>query len=239
MIKLRLNNLLIPVLLLIAAQSMAQNRIVIRGNVSDPSGNALELVNVSIFGLPHGATTDAKGDYQFRTIRKDELRVMFSSLGYESKSIIIATADYPSAKSIEVNAILNLEITAINEIIVSADRGMEMNLIRIDPLINKIIPSASGNFEAILKPLPGVSSSNELSSQYSVRGGNFDENMVYVNDIEVYRPILIRSGQQEGLSFINPDMVSSVLFSAGGFDAKYGDKMSSDRKSTRLNSSHT
>ena len=81
--------------------------------------------------------------------------------------------------------------------------------------------------EAILKTLPGVSSANELSSQYSVRGGNFDENLVYVNGIEIYRPFLVRSGQQEGLSFVNTDMVGSILFSAGGFEAKYGDKMSS------------
>src|SRR5450759_4012687 len=75
--------------------------------------------------------------------------------------------------------------------------------------------------------MPGVASNNELSSQYSVRGGNYDENLVYVNDVEIYRPFLVRSGQQEGLSFLNPDLVSSISFSAGGFDAKYGDKMSS------------
>jgi hypothetical protein len=99
-------------------------------------------------------------------------------------------------------------------------------MIRIDPKLFDALPSASGGVEAILKVL-GASSNNELSSQYSVRGGNYDENLVYVNDFEIYRPFLIRSGQQEGLSFINSDMVSSLLFSAGGFAAKYGDKMSS------------
>ena len=89
------------------------------------------------------------------------------------------------------------------------------------------IPTISGGIEAVLKTLPGVSSNNELSSQYNVRGGNYDENLVYVNDIEIYRPFLVRSGQQEGLSFINPDLVGSLSFSAGGFEAKYGDKMSS------------
>ncbi len=101
------------------------------------------------------------------------------------------------------------------------------NLIRIDPKIAFSIPTSSDKIPTLLKTLPGVSSNNELSSQYSVRGGNYDENLVYVNDIEIYRPYLVRSGQQEGLSFINSDLVSSLLFSAGGFDAKYGDKMSS------------
>ena len=98
---------------------------------------------------------------------------------------------------------------------------------RIDPKAINILPSASNGVEALLKTLPGVTSNNELSSQYSVRGGNYDENLIYVNDIEIYRPYLVRSGQQEGLSFVNSDMVSSILFSAGGFEAKYGDKMSS------------
>ena len=219
--------LLLTALFSLSLMSMGQNRIVLRGQVSDTAGTPMELVNVSIFGLPHGATTDEEGNYQFRTQKKEELRVQFSILGYERKEIVIKTADYPGQSSIVLNATLVEAVSNLDEITVTADREQDLNLTRIDPLINKIIPSASGNFEAILKPLPGVSSTNELSSQYSVRGGNFDENMVYVNDIEVYRPLLIRSGQQEGLSFINPDMVSSVLFSAGGFDARYGDKMSS------------
>ena len=98
---------------------------------------------------------------------------------------------------------------------------------KIKPKHVRIIPGNSIGVEAVLKTLPGVSSANELSSQYSVRGGNFDENLVYVNGIEIYRPFLVRSGQQEGLSFVNTDMVGSILFSAGGFEAKYGDKMSS------------
>ena len=97
---------------------------------------------------------------------------------------------------------------------------------RLNPEISMKIPTIGG-FEDILKSLPSVSSNNELSSQYNVRGGNFDENLVFVNDVEIFRPLLVRSGQQEGLSFINSDMVSAIVFSAGGFEAKYGDKMSS------------
>ncbi|GHV72620.1 TonB-dependent receptor [Bacteroidia bacterium] len=99
--------------------------------------------------------------------------------------------------------------------------------VRIDATNTKILPTISANIEDLIKTLPGVHSNTELSSQYSVRGGNYDENLIYVNDIEIFRPFLIRSGEQEGLSFINPDLVSSLKFSAGGFEAKYGDKMSS------------
>ena len=98
---------------------------------------------------------------------------------------------------------------------------------KLNPKQAQLLPSISGGIEDLIKTLPGVSSNNELSSQYTVRGGNFDENLVYVNGIEIYRPFLIRSGQQEGLSFLNPSLVSSISFSAGGFSAEYGDKLSS------------
>ena len=108
------------------------------------------------------------------------------------------------------------------------DRQIRTNTFnRIDTKTITLIPSANAGIEDLIKTMPGVSSHNELSSTYSVRGGNYDENLVFVDDIEVYRPFLIRAGQQEGLSFLNPDLVSSILFSAGGFDARFGDKMSS------------
>jgi hypothetical protein len=116
----------------------------------------------------------------------------------------------------------------ISEIVVLDQRQTSGNIVKINPKsINGLPDVGMGSVEGIIKTLPGVSASNELSSQYSVRGGSFDENLVYVNDIEVYRPYLVRTGQQEGMSFVNSDMVSSIEFSAGGFDAKYGDKMSS------------
>ena len=115
------------------------------------------------------------------------------------------------------------EMTVID--IVGENRTIEIT--RIDPKLFFQLPTAGGSIEDLIKTQMGVTSNNELSSSYSVRGGNFDENLVYVNDIEVYRPFLVRSGQQEGLSFANPDMVSNINFSAGGFEAKYGDKMSS------------
>ena len=142
---------------------MAQNRIVIQGNVKDSTGAALELVNVSIYGLPHGTTTDEKGNFKFRTVKEEELRVQFSILGYHKKEIIISTDNYPGQEFIVVNAVLKENINNLEQIIVTADRALDLNVTRIDPLISKNLPSASGNFEAILKPLPGVSSTNELS----------------------------------------------------------------------------
>ena len=122
---------------------------------------------------------------------------------------------------------LQQDVRSIKEVSVSARQERASTFHRIDVEELNYMPTTTGKVEAIIKSQAGVSSNNELSSQYSVRGGNFDENLVYVNDIEIYRPFLVRSGQQEGLSFVNSDLVSSVKFSAGGYDARYGDKMSS------------
>ena len=132
-----------------------------------------------------------------------------------------------NGQNYSLNVVLKPSNTILEDIIVKDKKSRKDNLSRIKTKHVQVLPGNNGGIEAILKTLPGVSSANELSSQYSVRGGNFDENLVYVNGIEVYRPFLIHSGQQEGLSFINSDMVGSILFSAGGFAAKYGDKMSS------------
>ena len=126
-----------------------------------------------------------------------------------------------------LNIKLKTSSKVLNDVIITDQGSRKESFNKIKPKHVSVLPGNSGGIEAILKTLPGVSSANELSSQYSVRGGNFDENLVYVNGIEIYRPFLVRSGRQEGLSFVNTDMVNSILFSAGGFDAKYGDKMSS------------
>jgi len=123
--------------------------------------------------------------------------------------------------------VLQVSVTSLDEVSVSEEIDRSTTITRINIKTLNHLPTTSGSVEAMIKTLPGVSSTNELSSQYSVRGGNFDENLVYVNDIEIYRPFLIRSGQQEGMSFINSDMVSAIRFSSGGFEASYGDKMSS------------
>ncbi|HAH56561.1 MAG TPA: hypothetical protein DCL86_00280, partial [Bacteroidales bacterium] len=127
----------------------------------------------------------------------------------------------------ELNRKLTQTAVELPDFVVEDRQIRSSSLSPINPRLATQIPSTSGGIEALIKTLPGVSSNTELSSQYSVRGGNYDENLVYVNDVEIYKPFLVRSGQQEGLSFLNPDLVSSILFSAGGFDARYGDKMSS------------
>ena len=120
------------------------------------------------------------------------------------------------------------EAEILSPVIINTDRRQQVQgLVNIEPETIRKITGAQPGVENILKSLPGVNSNNELSTQYAVRGGNYDENLVYVNDVEIYRPFLIRSGQQEGLSFTNTDLVSNVDFSAGGFQAKYGDKLSS------------
>jgi len=202
-----------------------QETITIYGSVSDKNGTPLPLVNISVINSKVGVSTNEKGEYELKiTAIKYPIIVMFSNIGFEQKKITI-NEGFKGKKKIDIK--LDFQINNLGEISVEEKREKTTNLTRIDPKIIEVIPTAAGGIESILKTLPGVSSNNELSSQYTVRGGNFDENLVYLNDIEIYRPQLIRSGQQEGLSILNPDLVSSIQFSAGGFDAKYGDKMSS------------
>ncbi len=201
----------------------SQNQAVVYGKVTDEKGTPLELVNVAISGLPGGAVTDSKGKYELTIPAGRNVYIAFSYMGYEKK---VQQVRVEKGERKEVNMSIKQNMTELTGVAVEDKRVRTSNIIRIDPKIADMLPM-SNSINALIKIQPGVSATNELSSQYRVRGGNFDENLVYVNDIEIYRPLLIRSGQQEGLSFVNPDMTSSVLFSAGGFDAKYGDKMSS------------
>lgn len=207
----------------------SQDEIRIFGKITDTKKKPIELVNISIKGQPYGTTTNKDGNYQFYIPNIKRFVVVFSCVGYESKELSFdrTNQNLIHFSYLELNGKLKASLKKISQINISDQQYRKTSLTRIDPKIMYVIPDVSGNIEAVIKTLPGVSSNNELSSQYSVRGGNFDENLVYVNDIEVYRPLLIRSGQQEGLSFVNSDLVSSILFSAGGFDAKYSDKMSS------------
>ncbi|WP_372772928.1 carboxypeptidase-like regulatory domain-containing protein [Mangrovibacterium sp.] len=196
----------------------------VTGKITDTKGKSLEAVNISLKGFPIGTTSDRNGKYTLRIPANREITLQFSMIGYQiSQKRLNAKA----GEEIELNLLLDESSEHIQEVQVSS-QARQQNMTRIDPQFGQVIPDASsGAVEALIKTLPGVSTNNELSAQYSVRGGNYDENLVYVNDIEVYRPFLVRSGQQEGLSFINSDLVSSIEFSSGGFDAKYGDKMAS------------
>lgn len=202
---------------------MGQSKGVIKGAVADSSGKAIELANVVVANTVTGVTTTADGRF-FLELEPGEHLLVVSCVGYERKEQRVRVA---AGSTVEVSFILESQNQQINEVTVTGEQRVFSSIERINIKDFGVVPNVSGNFESILKSMPGVSSSNELSSQYSVRGGNFDENLVYVNDVEIYRPFLVRSGQQEGISFINSDMVSGVEFSAGGFAAEYGDKMSS------------
>jgi len=197
----------------------------LKGIVTDKDNKGIEAVNVSIIGKQIGTSTNEKGEYLLNLKANRSFLISFTFIGYEP--IKIRVPMLKMGQEYVLNQQMQLQSFIKKEIIVEDKQSRKKTLTRIKPKHATVIPNSSGGVEALLKTLPGVSSANELSSQYSVRGGNFDENLVYVNGIEVYRPFLVRSGQQEGLSFINPDLVGSIVFSAGGFDAKYGDKMSS------------
>jgi hypothetical protein len=203
--------------------SIAQSTATIFGRITNSENEPIEDVSISILGSPQAPVyTDKNGEYTYTIPADKEVTIVFYNLSHnkEQRSIQLKPDE-----RLELNTSLVFKNQISTVEVTDASRFQELT--RLDPIHITHIPTASQDFNAILFTLPGVSSRNELSSSYSVRGGNYDENLVYVNGIEVYRPFLTRSGQQEGLSFINPDLVSSVLFSAGGFEAKYGDKMSS------------
>lgn len=197
---------------------------IVFGTIRDTARNPLQFVNIAIIQLGTGTTSDTSGFFQLEVPSGQPYVIRISSIGYETIELEIRLE---SGERKDLSQVLVPSASEIAEVRVLTQYDRSSTFFRLDKKDFVGIPSAAGQFEAVLKTLPGVASNNELSSQYSVRGGNFDENLVYVNDIEIYRPFLIRSGQQEGLSFINPDMVESVRFSAGGFDASFGDKMSS------------
>lgn len=208
---------------LLTLSSYSQNTASVFGKITDGEGGPVEGVSISILGSSQAlAITSPTGEFNYTIPADKEVIIVFNHINYKQVQRTVKLA--PSEK---LNIGRAMEFKNIFDIVVVTDQNRFKELTRLDPINFTHIPTASEDFNAILFTLPGVSSRNELSSSYSVRGGNFDENLVYVNGIEVYRPFLTRSGQQEGLSFINADLVSSVLFSAGGFEAKYGDKMSS------------
>lgn len=196
---------------------------VLSGRVTDAvSGGALEFVNVGIPGTSIGDVTTNKGVYKIVIKSADSVTVRYSFTGYESKELRLKVVG-----EVQRDVVLRPVAKRLDEVEISDDKTRQSSFTQIDvqKLEDAVGPSAG--VESLLKTLPDVNSNNELSSQYSVRGGSFDENLVYINGVEVFRPMLIRSGQQEGMSIINPDLVDYILFSPGGFEASYGDKMSS------------
>ena len=195
----------------------------IKGVILDE--NKQPVRGVTVTSSLKSTVSDATGFYFLEVVANQKVTIVFSHLSFK-KSTLIRT--FSVNEDFEFYPVLNKEAEEMAEVtVVKNKRDRIEGIANIDPATIRKIPGANAGVENVLKTFAGVSGNNELSTQYSVRGGNYDENLVYVNEIEVYRPFLIRSGQQEGLSFTNTDLVENVDFSAGGFQAKYGDKLSS------------
>ncbi len=194
------------------------------GKVVDEQGHPIEMANVVVPELLVGYTTDPRGYYELSLLSDSTWTIHFSFVGYEQAK---ATVRLKKGEKRKLDVVLKSTATVLPDAVIS-DRATEASsLTRLDAKQATLLPTMGGGVETLIKTLPGVVSNNELSSQYRVRGGNFDENLIYVNGIEIYRPFLVGSGQQEGLSFVNSQLVNNIEFSAGGFAAEYGDKMSS------------
>ncbi len=222
-------------MLLFGSMILHAQSFTLSGVISDEEGNAIELATVSC--LDQGAVTVAnlKGEYSLNLKSADSVVVKFSMVGFQTRTRVLHN---PKGKQRLLVTLYPMK--ELDEVVVTEKRRQTTGTDQLDAKNLRNTPSTTGNaVEELVQQQAGVSTHNELSSQYNVRGGSFDENSVYINGTEVYRPLLIRSGQQEGLSVINSDMVEKIGFSSGGFEAKYGDKMSSAldiqyRKPTRL-----
>ena len=218
-----LRNIILALILFLPLCSLQAQEFTLTGRVVDSHDSPIELASVSCLSQGKATMTDLKGHFSISLRSADSVAVKFSMIGYKSKTRILRR---PRGK--QTLRITLLPMDALSEVVVTEKRRQTTATEQLDIKNLKDNPSASGNaVEELIQQQAGVSSHNELSSQYNVRGGSFDENSVYINNVEIYRPLLIRIGQQEGLSIINPDMVESIGFSSGGFEAKYGDKMSS------------
>lgn len=203
-------------------QMLAQTA-TLRGILLDELNTPIENANISANNV--GTTSNSNGFYSLKIPANKEVSVVFSHVSHKSVRVVFKLKN---GQEFEFNPILKIEVEQIETVVITGTKRSDFEgVTTISPQIIRTIKGAQPGVENLLKTLAGVNISNELSTQYSVRGGNFDENLVYVNGIEVYRPFLVRSGQQEGLSFVNTDMVQDLQFSAGGFQAKYGDKLSS------------
>ncbi|MCH5225873.1 MAG: carboxypeptidase-like regulatory domain-containing protein [Muribaculaceae bacterium] len=211
-------------LALLLPSLMNAENVKISGRVRDNEDKPLEFATVRIGGTAIGTNTDLKGEYSLTVAKKDTLEVIFTCVGFKTVNRKLIDPQ----EEVTLNVKMMPDDVQLEEVEVTGFRNNINGMQTLDVDSYKGSPDVSGgSIESMLTTMPGVNSSNELSSQYSVRGGSFDENSVYINGVEIYRPQLVRSGQQEGLSIINPDLVGNVKFSSGGFPARYSDKMSS------------
>lgn len=203
---------------------LALSQVRIHGKIVDQADEPLDFVTVRIAGTAVGTTSGLDGTYALSVAESDTIKVIFTSIGYQevNRTLIDASGD------VTLNVRMSENTHELGEVEVLDFKKQTNQMQHLDGSISRLSPDVNGgSVESLLTTMAGVNSTNEMSSQYSVRGGAYDENSVYINGVEVYRPQLISSGQQEGLSIINPDMVDAIGFSTGGFEAEYGDKMSS------------
>ena len=214
--------LLLTIMLMMSLTIWADD-FTLKGKVIDEENNALELVTVSCLEQGKVTMTNLQGEFSINLSSADSVEVRFSMIGYATRKRV-----FRRPKGKQTVQIVMRPMEALREVTITEKRRQTTTTEQLDIEDAKQGPSTTGNaVEELIQQQAGVSSHNELSSQYNVRGGSFDENSVYINNVEIYRPLLVRSGQQEGLSIINSDMVEKIGFSSGGFEAKYGDKMSS------------
>ena len=210
-------------MLLLCFTGIKAQTFTLQGRVTDSEMNPVELATVAVVQQGKMTMTNLKGEFSMKLQSSDSVVVRFSMVGYKTKTRVLRR---PKGK--QTLLIQLYDDNQLAGVTVTEEKRQMGSTQKLDTKDMKNAPSATGNaVEEMIQSQAGVSTHSELSSQYNVRGGSFDENSVYINNVEIYRPFLVRSGQQEGLSIINPDMVESVGFSTGGFEAKYGDKMSS------------
>jgi hypothetical protein len=205
------------------SSALLSQKATVRGVILDVFDEPIPSVNIT-FGNT-GAISDLDGYYLIEITANEDVQITYSHIGHKN---VQATLNLSNNEDYELNPVMKTDIEQIATVVISGRENKRVEgITTLSPEAIRRMPSAISGVTSLLTSLPGINSNNELSTQYAVRGGNYDENLVYVNEIEVYRPFLIRSGQQEGLSFVNDDLTSSVDFSAGGFQAKFGDKLSS------------
>ena len=211
-------------MMLVGVASVTADNAKISGKVIDNEDKPIEFATVRISGTAIGTNTDLQGLYELKVAEKDTIEVVFTCVGFKEHHRKLLN---PKGE-VTLNVRMELDSYTIGEVEVTEFRRSSDGMQSFGTDVLKTSPDVSGgSVEAMISTMAGVNSSNEMSSQYSVRGGSYDENSVYINGVEIYRPQLVRSGQQEGLSIINPDMVGNIKFSTGGFPAQYSDKMSS------------
>lgn len=211
-------------ILIATAIQLSAQTFTLKGRVIDENNNPVELASVACVSQGVATVTSLRGEYKLTLHSADSVVITYSMLGYRTKKRVLHRPKGPQTLIVVMNSSAN----QLGEVEVTGKKIQSGTMQELSKDALKGMPSTNGNsVEALIQSQAGVSTHNELSSQYNVRGGSFDENSVYINNVEVYRPFLVRSGQQEGLSIINPDMVDKIAFSTGGYEAKFGDKMSS------------